>query len=170
MLRTLSVVVLSFLPFAAITADDKANQAATSPAARFKVLLEEYEEVEQPREFAGRFLELAEEHPQDPVAVEALIWIAGNVRRGAELERALSLLTMDYITDERLAALFPELTQKPSLATGKLLREGLEKSPHKGVQAQACVHLAASLREELRLMRSLVEQPDRRRFEQYYGK
>ena len=65
---------------------------------------------------------------------------------------------------------FKGLAQRPSLRAERLLRDALKKNPHKQVQAQACLHLAAYLREEARLIKALKEQPDRRRFEQYYGK
>jgi hypothetical protein len=162
--------IASLFIVAALWADEEPKQSSSSLEGQFKALLEEAEEVEPPREFAGKFMELAEKHPQDPIAVDALIWIVTNVRRGSELTGAMNTLANDHVENEKLAPVFAGLIEKPSLAAEKLLRAALEKNPHKKVQAQACFQLAAYLRDEARLRNSLMAQPDHRRFEQYYGK
>jgi hypothetical protein len=52
--------------------------------------------------FAGRFLELAQKNPKDPVAVDALIWVATMTREGKENETALDILGKEHIEDARM--------------------------------------------------------------------
>ena len=167
--RTMIALLTLLSVGSTIRADDE-PKPALSPAEQFKVLVDKFEQDGQPREIAGKFLELARKHPKDPVAVDALVWIVSNVRRGSELSRALPMLTKDHIKSEKLAPICRKLVRRPSLATERLLRGALKRSPHKSVRAQACFHLAAYLKRQVSLMKSLKEQPDRRRFEQFYGK
>lgn len=170
MLRMM-IAVLTLPPVGtAIRADDQPQPASVSVAKQFKALVDEYERDGQPREIAGKFLALAEQHPQDPVAVNALVWIVRNVRRGAESSRALSILTKHHIHSNKLAPLCQKLVRRPSLATEKFLRQALEKSPHNSVRAEATFHLAAYLKRQVVLMQSLKDQSDRKRLEQYYDK
>ena len=50
----------------------EAYTKATTDAERQKVIQQKYP---QPERFAARFLELAEQQPQDPAALESLVWI-----------------------------------------------------------------------------------------------
>lgn len=170
MLRMMIAVLTLSSVGAAIRADDQPQQASASVAKQFKALVDEYEQDGQPRDIAGKFLALAERHPKDPVAVDALVWIVKNVRRGAESSRALSILTKQHIKSSKLTTVCQKLVRRPSLATEKFLRQALEKSPHKSVQAEASFHLAAYLKRQVPLMQSLKDQSDRKRLEQYYGK
>lgn len=170
MLQTIPIAVL-LLSLAPVICGAEVSQAnSTTPLEQFKALVEEAEQAGQPREFAGQFVKLAEEHSANPVAADALIWVAANVRRGSELSRAMELLSKDHIGNENLASLFQGLAENPTLIGEHLMREVLEKSPHKIVKAQACIHLTNHLKQQARLSASLKEQSDRRRFEQYYGR
>ena len=51
-----------------------------SPRAQFDALVSEYEELGGARQFAPRFLEFADAHAEDPSAVDALLWVAKNLR------------------------------------------------------------------------------------------
>ena len=51
----------------------------TPGAKQYQALLEQYQEEGGARMFAKRFLELAEQHPTDPAAVDALLWVVKNV-------------------------------------------------------------------------------------------
>ena len=168
MSRMIAAVCLPLMFVSALVAD-KPKENLTA-ADQFKALVKEYEQVGGPRQFAGKFLELAKKHPKAPVAVDALVWIVTNVRRGNELAGALRILLKDHIKSDKLGTVCQRLTNKPSLDSEKLLRRALAKSPHKKVRAQACLHLAAYLKRQRVLFKALKEQPDPRRFEQFYGK
>jgi hypothetical protein len=55
----------------------------------------------KPEKLAPRFLELAEKHPKDPVAFDALTWIVANcVRTPARIParaKAVAILSQDYV-------------------------------------------------------------------------
>ena len=174
MLRIM-IAALTLLSVGAALGADVGPHASKAPkttavAKQFKALVEEFEQDGRLREIAGKILALAKQHPQDPVAVDALVWIVENVRRGEELPRALIILAKEHVNSSKLAPLCQKLVRRPSLATEKFLRNALEKSPHKKVRAEASFHLAAYLKRQIALMQSLKDPSDRKRLEQYYGK
>ncbi len=94
--------------------------------------------------YAGRFLKLAQEHPDDPTALDALAWVVRNVGGGPDRQKALDLLVKDHLKSEKLADVCTAL-EGPEGETA--LRAILEKSPHRRVQGVACFSLAESLKE-----------------------
>src|SRR5262245_46098419 len=80
----------------------KAYAAARTAAEREQVKSEKYRPASK---FAPRFLELAEKHPQDSIAVTALVWV---VDRTANLagendgptRRAMALLLRDHVRSD----------------------------------------------------------------------
>jgi hypothetical protein len=170
MLRTLIAILVLLSIGTAIQADDAPQPTSASAAKEFAALVEEFEQGEPARALAGKSLALAKKHPKDPVAVDALVWIAINVRRGDELSQAMSVLTKNHIKNIKLLPICQKLVRRPALASEKFLRQALEKSPHKSVQAEACFHLADYLKRQIVLMQSLKDPSDRKRLEQYYGR
>ncbi len=170
MLRLLMAAISVLLVASAVHADD--SKKATTPAAdRYKALVEQAEQEGRSRELAGRFIELAKKHSKDPVAVDALLWVVTNRRRGNEVSQAVSMLAAEHVTNEKLGPICARIARGPSVASEKLLRTLLTKNPHKSVKAQACFHLALYLKEQIRLSKSLKADPDsKKRFQQYYGK
>jgi cytochrome c peroxidase len=174
------VAFLYTLTDASFLADDRFSDPfvrADSPkqqsnaAERFKSLVDEYTADPQPAEFVPRFFQLAEEHPTDSAAVDALAWIVTNRRYRSEATRAARLLEEKHLKNERLAAACPQLARVVSPAVERLLRAAVEKSPHIAVRAQAGWHLAALLEEQMRLAGQLAKDPSTRpRVEQYYGR
>ena len=143
----------------------------TTAARQYKALLKAYKEEEDAREFAGRFLQLAIEHPKDAVAVDSLCWIAVHVLRGAELGRALVLLKQQHLSSKKLAPVCEALERKQSLPSEELLRGALARSPHRDVRTQACFSLARFLEQKVTLRSKLAAQSELKpRFEQFYGK
>ena len=107
------------------------HQACASEEAvkQYKALVDQYEEDGDAREVAGSFITLAEQNPKSPVAVEALVWVVVNVRRGKDLAQAIPLLTRNYLRSERLEPVCPKLPFRPSPASEELLRA--LQIPHK---------------------------------------
>lgn len=165
-MRVITFTTLLLLIVSRLTA------AEDTPAAKqYKALLEQYEQEGGTRTFAKRFLELAEEHPKDPAAADALLWVVKNVRGRRDTTRALEGLAKHHLSREKLGAACIEVARSRSVAAEKLLRAVLEQSPHKNVQAQACYHLAGLLDGEASILDQLKERPElAERVLQYYGK
>ena len=171
MFRILTAVLGLLLCVTTVQADEKSVPATDAASKQFKVLIDEFEADGNARESAGQFIELAEQHPKSPVAVNSLAWVVVNVSRGKDLERATVLLARNHVESSRLDAVCKELPFRLSLASESLLRELRSRSPHKDVRAQASFHLAVYLRQQLRLVDAFREETaDPRRFEQFYGK
>jgi peroxiredoxin len=100
-----------------------------------------------PKKYAARFLELARQNPQDPSALDALIWVAKNATTYSEGELALTLLARDYIQSDQLGRVCRYAAHAPSAATERFLGKVLTNSPHHTVQGLACLNLGRVLKE-----------------------
>ena len=78
----------------------KAYGAAKSDEERQKIIQERFP---QPAKFAPRLLAIAEKHPKDPAAVDALVWIL-TYRSGKDSLRskALSQLLQNHVESDKL--------------------------------------------------------------------
>lgn len=171
MLRTMIVAVACLCFVSSGIAGEEPKKSKASPAAQFKRLVEQYEQGGVVREFSGKFLDLAQQHPKDPVAVDALLWVVSKVRSGPELSIALETLSKNHIKSKKLESICRRLVRKPSVAAEKLLRSLMEKSPHRNVRAQACFQFADYLKRQVAMIHTLKDDPDQsKRFDQYYGK
>jgi hypothetical protein len=104
----------------------------------------------QPQKYAPRFLKLATEHPDDPFAVDALVWIVSRAQYGRESDKALQILTSDHIESAKLQPVVHSLMYGGSPAAQEFLRSVLEKSPHEDVKGWACYCLAKALMQSQR--------------------
>jgi hypothetical protein len=170
LVRILTAMAVLLLYQVAIRADEKPAPASDAAAKQYKALVDEFEDDGEAREFAGRFVEFAKQHPKDSVAADSLVWVVVKVSRGRELQEALTLLAQKYQKSDRLAPACRKLAFRPSLAAEKLLRVLREKSPHKEVRAPATFYLAVYLQRQLRLAEALSKEEDKNRFVQFYGK
>jgi hypothetical protein len=172
MTRILAIFVGVLLCATTVWSDE--TPAAPSDAAAtesYKALIDAFAEDGSARESARGFIALAEQFPKSPVAVDSLVWVVTNVRRGKDLDRATTLLASNHVKSERLAAVCQKLPLRLSRASEGLLRVLRAKSPHKDVRAQASFYLARYLRQQLLLIDTFKKQAaDRPRFEQFYGK
>jgi hypothetical protein len=152
--------------------DDPSKQDASAAAQQYKQLVDEFEAADRrPAEFAPRFIKFAEEHSEDPTAVDALVWVVANRRYRPEATRAIRLLQEQQLQSERLADACQRLARVVSPDTEQLLRSVIEHSPHARVRAHASFHLAELLAEQVRLAGQLAKDPAvRPRVQQYYGK
>lgn len=171
MLRTMIVAASCLCLVSSDIPGEEPKKTSASLAAQYKTLVEQYEQGGLSREFSGKFLNLAQQHPKDPVAVDALLWVVTNVRSGADLSQALDTLSKNHIKSKKLETVCRRLVRKPSVAAEKLLRSLMEKSPHRNVRAQACFQFADYLKRQVAMIHTLKEDPDQaKRFDQYYGK
>jgi len=151
-----------------VQSDEKPAQG--EPVKQYKALIDQFEEDGDARESAGLFIALAEQHSKSPVAVDALVWVVTNVRRGKDLDRATRLLARNHPQNEKLEPICQKLSYRLSLASEGLLRALRDKSPHRVVRAQASFYLAGYLQGQLGLIAVLKkEDANRQQFEQFYG-
>ncbi len=96
-----------------------------------------------PRDYAARFLKLAENHRESPAALDALGWVLRHVQDGPEVETAVVQIGERHLQDDRLGDLCAVLTRLAPSETGeRLLRRVIEESPHRGVREQGYLGLA----------------------------
>jgi hypothetical protein len=134
------------------------------------------EKSPQAKEFASRFLKLAEKNPKDPAAIDALIWIvmhipamksAPQVPRG----KAIHILIRDHVQIEKMADLCQFLTAAQDEDGQHLLRVLLEKSKYRSAQGQACFALAKQADNRVQLARQFRDDPDTaKRYASFMGK
>src|SRR5438105_3764854 len=138
---------------------------------RLKVFEEVYPKGEK---LAPQFLELAQRHPQDPVALDALLWIVTNtVRSPADnpaRARAVAILIRDYARSEKLGPVCPILASGYDEDSALLLTAILEKNPSKDVQAEACLALGQQYGRRLEMAGRLNDNAENvRAFTRAYG-
>ncbi len=66
----------------------------------------------QPQKLTGRFMELAGKNPADPVAVDALIWVATFGYQSPAAAPAMALLAHHHAASEKLAGVCPRALQE----------------------------------------------------------
>jgi hypothetical protein len=180
----------------AVAARGQENSA--EPAERYKAILKKYQVAasggaksdEERRQAIARldrmrdklaleFLDLAEKHPTDPIAVDALIqavWMVnhnpfpagGQDSPGA---RALALLLRDYLQSDKLGPICLRISSAFRGEHEAFLRTVLERNRHKNVRALACLALAQFLNNRRQRLDQIEEQPElTREYEALFGK
>lgn len=165
MLRLITLVSFSVSLFVLSPAVAGAQQEkkAMAPSKAYQALLDEYEKVGNAREMAEKFFDFAQQHANEPDAVDALAWIATHLRYRPEVARAIGLLQRDHLQSRRLGNVVGPVAFGLTPAAERLLQAALEKSPHPDVQAQACFHLFELLGGQQRLAEVLQQQPSLRK-------
>jgi hypothetical protein len=178
------------LGLAAVAAEDPAQERPATPAEQYKALLKAQELASSPgralsyeerlqfigktfrrwNEIALKFIDLAEKHPKDPIAVDALIravWQVNSTPWPVELvgpddarARALALLRRDYLRSEKLGPLCERVSSGLAAEYETFLRTVLKESPHRAVRAQAGLALAHFLTNRLQRIDLTREQPE----------
>ncbi len=122
--------------------------------------------------FAGRFLKLAQDHPKDAAAVDALVWIVSNAEAAPEAGKAVAALVQDHLQSEKIGSLVQRLEYSRFPPAEKLLRAVLEKSTNQEMQGRASFILALNLKnksEEIKQIRQ-ADPKMAKQLEQFYGK
>jgi tetratricopeptide (TPR) repeat protein len=139
----------------------KAYQEAKTPEDKHKV----DKQYPQPEQFAGRFLELAEQHSRDPAALDALVWVIirtrhfGSSASNSAWSRALGILERDHLTSDQLAVALEWLSEADHQASETFLRQVLDQNPSHEVQGKACLALAQFLQRQARLFERMKSLP-----------
>lgn len=92
--------------------------------------------------YAAQMLDATEKNLSDPVAIDALIWILGFGRQGSEpMAKALTVLQKHFIESDRMDAVCEALEFDDSEASKALLKELVQKNPHRNVKGSAALTL-----------------------------
>jgi hypothetical protein len=100
-------------------------------------------------EFGQKFLALARQHPQDPVAAEALAWVVSHYRSSTAEGRAAAEALIRYegfLKGDGIGLLCLRLQNDGGLPAEKLLRFVMTNNPHQDVRGKACYALAVGLK------------------------
>jgi hypothetical protein len=157
----------------AVDSFSKAYFAAKTDEERTKVRAEKSPPLDK---LLSKFLELAEKYPNDPVAVDALVWVVNNTSDSAggkdsPRAKALAWLLRDHVRSEKLGQACPRMALDFRRQSETFLRTALEKSPHKEVQGLACLALAQFLNCRLQRLDLLKDRPEViKLYEDLFGK
>ncbi len=189
------VFILVLCISVALAEDERQDKLAT-PAEKYQALLKERQDgpevlskaktAEERKQVQARlvklplrFLELAEQNPEDPVALEALIqtvsWVNSTAfpegGKDSPGERALALLRRDHVRSDKLGPVCQQVLFGFHKSHEEFLRAVLEMNPHPEVQALACLSLAQFLNDRLNRLAVLQDQPDlAERYHRVFGK
>jgi hypothetical protein len=130
---------------------------------------------------AGKFLELAEKYPKDPIALDALmqaVWQVNGTPWPVELvgedtarAKAFELIQRDHIHSDKLGPLCQRVSYGFCREYETFLREVLAKNPHKSVQAMASLSLGRFLHGRLLRLDLCKDQPGlAKEFADLFGK
>jgi len=149
-----------------------ASRNAKTPEEQQKVFREKYP---QKSTLAPKFVALAEKNPKTSVALDALLWVVNdNINfSGANKAKvqAIALLTRDFIESDKLASACKSIANGNDRQDESFLRAVMDKSPHRSVQAEACLALAKRLGQRADLVARLQAHPEMaKQYESYYGK
>jgi thiol-disulfide isomerase/thioredoxin len=105
-------------------------------------------------DFSTRFLNLAQAHPRDPIAFDALVWVAVFGFRTEAAEPAATILARDHSRDPRLWEACQEMTRGPICpARGILLRAIFRDNPDRNLRGRAGLALVQHLLDEAQFVR-----------------
>jgi hypothetical protein len=93
---------------------------------------------------AEKLVQLAGKSPKDEVAFDALFWVLSTVGNGPHAEKALDLITKQYLEDPRVAKVLP-IFARPISGNDKLLQTIFDKNFDKAVKGFATFYLAQNL-------------------------
>ncbi len=128
---------------------------------------------------AQKFLELAEEHPTDPIAVDALmraVWTVNNnafptAGKDGPGAKAMTLLLRDHVRSEKLGPICLRMSAGFRGEYETFLRTILELNPHRNVQALAHLALAQFLNDRLQRVGQIREDPElAKEYEKVFGR
>jgi hypothetical protein len=185
----LAALTLACVP--ALAARDDPNKAQAqpkkTPKEQFQAVLEQYQKAQadfsqayskaknneerskifnekypKPDEYATRFLVIAEAAPDDPAAVDALVWCVQLGRGGPSLAKAMERLSEKHADNPKLASAVAGLAQSYSPAGEKLLRAVAAKNRDRTARGNAMLALAQLLKNRTELIDMLKEDKSNR--------
>ena len=193
-------ILVLMLNLSVVGATGNGQDKPATPAEQYETLRKEYDTTpgsgvplsdEERLKFIGRtykhryavaqkFLELAEKHPSDPIALDALtravwqvntMWPVELVGEDTARARAFELIQRDHLRSDKLGPLCERVSYGFCKEYETFLRAVLAKNPHRDVQATACLAVGHFLNNRLQRLDLCKERPDLARdFAGLYGK
>ncbi|MCI0455689.1 MAG: peroxiredoxin family protein [Gemmataceae bacterium] len=191
-------ILALLLSMSLAAANDQGQSKPATPAEQYQALLKESQDmpadlekartaeerkkvVSRLRTLPLRFLELAQKHPKDLIAVEALIQTVALVNgtafptgdKASPGYKALTILLRDHVRSDKLGRVCQQVVFGFHKSHETFLRTVLDRNPHKEVQALACLSLAQFLNDRLHRLDLLKNQdrPDMaERYHRVFGK
>jgi outer membrane protein assembly factor BamB len=179
-------------------AGPEGQDRAATPAEQYQAILKDYQKaasggdgtdegrrkliarLDQRRPtLAQRFLDLAEQHPSDPIAVDALtqaIWMVNHNAfpaggRDSPGAKAMALLLRDHLRSDKLGPICLRINAGFRKEQETFLRTLLDRSPHKDVRGLACLALAQFLNNRMQRLDQIKARPElAREYEALFGK
>jgi hypothetical protein len=189
MQRIVRGILVLMVSLSVAPTDGKGQDKPATPAEQYNTLRKEYDGASssgvpltdaERLEFVGRaykhryalaqkFLELAERHPNDPIALDALMqavwqvnttpWPVKLVGKDAARARAFELILRDHIRSDKLGPLCQRVAYGFCKEYETFLRAVLAKNPHRYVQATACLSLGHFLNNRVQRLALCKDQP-----------
>jgi hypothetical protein len=193
-------ILVLLLDLTALAGTGNDPDKSASPAEQYKALRKEYDGAsssgvpltdaerlkfigrvyKQRNALAMKFLDLAERHPNDPIALDALIqavwqvnttWPVELVGEDTARGTAFALIQRDHLRSDKLGPLCQRVSYGFCKEYEPFLRAVQAKSPHKDIQATACLALGHFLNNRLQRLDLCKEQPEMaREFAGLFGK
>ena len=116
--------------------------SAAAPEDRQELL----QEMPQPSAYAERLMDIANKYPDDPAALDALVWVVTRAG-GPNATQAIKVIAERHYRSDKIADIFQSLTRSPSQATEDFFDKVLAENPDHNVQGQACYALAGYLKQ-----------------------
>jgi hypothetical protein len=181
-------------------AQPESQDKPAAPAQQYQALLKEFDDaahtfwqvttdeernksVARVEKLPWRLLDLAQNNPKDPIALDALIqvvtqeyWLNTHTShagwgKDSPQASAIALMLRDHLDSDRLGEACNRIHYGFRQECETFLRRVLEKSPHREVQGLACLRLAQFLPIRLERLDLLKNQAElARRYEGLYGK
>ena len=199
--RVVAGVFVLLLAWPALRADDKPKDQdkdkPATPAEQYQALQKDALEAQQAfqkklrdakpeergklfeqnpvKDLAPKFLELAEKHSKDPIALDALTWVMTNTSRPTDSKelraKAIAMLLRDHVDNAKLGAVCQTMAFGIDKQNDAFLRTLGEKSQNAEVQAEACLALAQSVAQKAMIAKRMREDPEMaQRLESAFGK
>lgn len=192
--------LLLVLGLSLVAARSEGQDKPPTPAEQFKAIRKEYDKPPGPfpksdaerlkwvhdiyrHHFtvAPKFLELAEKHPNDPIALEALTqavwqvnttpWPVEVVGHDTARPKAFELIMRDHIKSDKLVPLCQRVSIGFCQEYETFLRAALAKNPNKNVQAHASLALGHYLNTRLNRVELCRQRPEAaKEFADLYGR
>jgi hypothetical protein len=201
MQRTAKGLLILMMALSIVAAEGSGQDKPATPAEQYEILRKEYDRASssgvsltnaERLKFVGavykhryalaqKFLELAERHPNDPIALDALmqaVWQVNGTPWPLELvgeetarAKAFELIQRDHIRSDKLGTLCQRIAYGFCKDYETFLRAVLAKNPHQQVQAMACLSLGHFLNGRLLRLDLCKVQPElAKQFAELYGK
>lgn len=176
-LHNRSALALTLALAAALGAQEPA--ADPSPAAQFAAIRSEFDEAMKAfqtayqaaktdaerqeaikhypsgDDYAGRVRAIAEQHPTDPVAAEAITWVLQQGNGGPGADELLDILLAHHLDSDQMVEACKALQYRQTPKTEPFLRAVMQKSKQHAAQGWAGYVLAKTLQGEASLIRRL---------------